>query len=268
VICGNPPHFQGDERDVMFLSVVDVPQEGPLRIKQEERFKQRFNVAASRARDQMWVVHSLQPQIDLQQDDLRRKLIEHTQNPRALTKLLEEGDRKVESEFERQVLRRLLTKGYRVVPQWQAGCFRIDLVVVGENNAKLAIECDGDRYHPPEKLEDDMLRQGILERRGWIFERIRGSVFFRDPDRAMQPVFQRLEAMGIEALGVLPSNVTEHDRTELQQRIIRRAEQLRKEWADKHRPATDLFSIEEVSNSRPPIIGKKRTTKRTVAAAR
>jgi len=266
VICGNPPHFQGDERDVMFLSVVDVPQEGPLSIRQDERFKQRFNVAASRARDQMWVVHSLQPDIDLKQDDLRRKLIEHAQNPRALTKLLEEGDRKVESEFERQVLRRLLTKGYRVVPQWQAGCFRIDLVVVG-TNAKLAIECDGDRYHPPEKLEDDMLRQGILERRGWIFERIRGSIFFRDPDRAMQPVFQRLEAIGIESLGSLPSEITEQDRTELQQRVTRRAEQLRKEWADESHPAIDLLFKEETNNSRSATISKKRT-KRIVTATR
>ena len=49
----------------MFLSLVDVPAEngGPLPMRAEEghdnMFKKRFNVAASRARDQMWVVYSL-----------------------------------------------------------------------------------------------------------------------------------------------------------------------------------------------------------------
>src|SRR6185369_7511569 len=52
IVCGNAAHFQGDERDVMFLSMVDVPQDGPLALRQDDRFKQRYNVAASRARDQ------------------------------------------------------------------------------------------------------------------------------------------------------------------------------------------------------------------------
>src|SRR3989441_8088599 len=61
VLCGNAAQFQGDERDVMFLSVVDSAEENQLRLRSEPMFKQRFNVAASRARDQMWVVHSLDP---------------------------------------------------------------------------------------------------------------------------------------------------------------------------------------------------------------
>ncbi|HKC59961.1 MAG TPA: DEAD/DEAH box helicase, partial [Myxococcales bacterium] len=55
VLCGNAAQFQGDERDVMFLSVVDTAEGNPLRLRSEPMFKQRFNVAASRARDQMWV---------------------------------------------------------------------------------------------------------------------------------------------------------------------------------------------------------------------
>jgi superfamily I DNA and/or RNA helicase len=62
ILCGNPAHFQGDERDIMFLSIVDTCNDGVLPLREEERFKQRFNVAASRARDQMWVVHSLNPE--------------------------------------------------------------------------------------------------------------------------------------------------------------------------------------------------------------
>jgi len=85
ILCGNAAQFQGDERDVMFLSIVDTPSgSGPLAQRTEQRFKQRFNVAASRARDQMWVVYSLNPLVDLKPEDLRRRLIAHAEDPLAL----------------------------------------------------------------------------------------------------------------------------------------------------------------------------------------
>ena len=233
VVCGNPAQFQGDERDVMFLSVVDDPKEGPLTLRRDgprKMWKKRYNVAASRARNQMWVVHSLQTDKDLKSDDIRLQLIRHAENPQALMQILEDVSRRAESEFERQVIERLVTAGYRVTPQWKVGAYRIDMVVEG-GGKQLAIECDGDRYHPPDKMPEDMARQALLERLGWTFERIRGSVFFRNPQAAMQPVFERLQRMGItlEAL----STVEESTRlpSELQTRVIRRAEELRRQWA-------------------------------------
>src|SRR6266478_2541308 len=53
VLCGNAAQFQGDERDVVFISLVDTAERGSLSLRDQELFKQRFNVAASRARDQM-----------------------------------------------------------------------------------------------------------------------------------------------------------------------------------------------------------------------
>lgn len=41
----------------------------------------------------------------------------------------------------------------------------------------------------------------MLERLGWTFVRIRGSVFYRDPDTAMIPVFNKLRELEIEPLG-------------------------------------------------------------------
>src|SRR5580692_4613773 len=64
VLCGNAAQFQGDERDVVFISLVDTAERGVLSLRDQELFKQRFNVAASRARDQMWIVHSLSPHND------------------------------------------------------------------------------------------------------------------------------------------------------------------------------------------------------------
>jgi very-short-patch-repair endonuclease len=194
-LCGTAAQFQGDERDVMFLTMVDSPGDGPLAKHDIDLYRQRFNVAASRPRDQLWVAHSLDPKRDLKPGDVRRRLIEHAENPRALLEL-QLADERTESEFERLVLRKLLDEGYRVTPQWPVGWYRIDLVVEG-NGRRLAVECDGDRFHPLEKIAEDMERQAVLERLGWRFVRIRGSEFFRDQIGAMAPVFAKLAELDI-----------------------------------------------------------------------
>ena len=234
LLCGNAAQFQGDERDVVFISLVDTAQRGPLSLRDQELFKQRFNVAASRARDQMWIVHSLSPQNDLKADDLRRQLIEHAQDPSRLMRALEEKENRTQSGFEREVMKLLSAAGYSVAPQWRVGAFRIDLVVEGDGR-RLAIECDGDRYHPLEKLPGDMDRQSVLERMGWIFTRIRGTEFFRNPERAMKPVFEKLELLEISPNGKGASPKTSpksQASADLIDRVIRRAEELRRVWAD------------------------------------
>ncbi len=196
LLCGNPAQFQGDERDVIFLSLVDVSKGGPLPLLDTEAWRQRFNVAASRARDQMWVFYSLDPSVDLKPGDLRRLLIEHALDPERSLKQLEVEGAKTESPFEKAVLERLTHAGYRVYAQWSVGAYRIDLVVEGSNK-RVAVECDGDRYHPPENWEKDLERQRILERLGWKFIRIRGSVYYRDPDATMEWLFGELGKLGI-----------------------------------------------------------------------
>src|SRR5882757_1593109 len=108
VLCGNAAQFQGDERDVVFISLVDTAERGSLSLRDQELFKQRFNVAASRARDQMWIVHSLSPNVDLKADDLRRQLIEHAEDPGRLMRALEEKEKRTPSNFEREVMKRLV----------------------------------------------------------------------------------------------------------------------------------------------------------------
>jgi very-short-patch-repair endonuclease len=231
VLCGNAAQFQGDERDVVFISMVDTAEHGPLSLRDQELFKQRFNVAASRARDQMWVIHSLSPNSDLKPDDLRRQLIEHAGDPARLMRSLEEKERRAQSSFEREVMKRLVAAGYRVAPHWKIGTFQIALVVEG-NSKRLAIECDGDRYQPLDKLGENMERQSILERMGWIFTRIRSSEFLRNPARAMKPVFEKLQMLEIppegESADAHGSIETSHD---VINGVIRRAEELRKNWS-------------------------------------
>ena len=198
--AGIPGEFQGDERDIIFLSLVDgPPREGLLRAVREGAFeliKKRYNVAASRARDQLWVVHSFDPEHHLAPDDIRFRLLQHVRNPLAYLRANAREVGRTESPFEREVLQRLTDAGFRVRSQWPVGYYRIDLVVEGAG-LRLAIECDGDRYHPIENLAEDMDRQAVLERLGWRFVRIRGSAFYRDAELAMRPVFDRLRELGI-----------------------------------------------------------------------
>jgi very-short-patch-repair endonuclease len=231
VLCGNAAQFQGDERDVVFISLVDTAEHGSLSLRDQELFKQRFNVAASRARDQMWIVHSLSPHHDLKPDDLRRQLIEHAEDPARLMSGLEEKEKRTQSNFEREVMKRLVAAKYRVSPHWRIGKYHLDLVVEDGGN-RLAIECDGDRYRSLEKLPEDMERQSVLERMGWTFTRIRSSEFLRNPARAMKTIFEKLEKMEIphtiSSSDERPSGHTSH---EVIERVIRRAEELRKMWS-------------------------------------
>lgn len=245
--CGNSAHFQGDERTVMFLSVVDTSYGGPLTLRAEgaqDMYKKRFNVAASRAQDQMWVIHSLNPNVDLKEGDIRLRLIRHAEDPDALTRSLKREEEKTESEFERLVLRRLMMAGYKVIPQWEVGAFRIDMVVEG-GSKRLAVECDGDKYHTLENLREDLSRQAILERLGWTFVRIRGSEFFRDQEEAMKPVFERLESMDIKPGGSEDGpDPTEQLSSALKQRVLRRAAELRREWGFETEVLQEIEEIE------------------------
>jgi len=150
---------------------------------------------------------------------------------------LEEKENRAQSPFEREVMKRLQAAGYRVLPQWRVGAFRIDLVVEGDRR-RVAIECDGDRYHPLEKIPEDMERQAVLERMGWVFTRVRGTDFLRNPDRAMKQVFEKLEVLEIFPVNAKKDSAkTVRPTDDLTERVIRRAEELRREWAGPE-PAT------------------------------
>lgn len=256
LLCGSAAQFQGDERDVVFISLVDTIEHGALRLRDHQLFKQRFNVAASRGRDQMWIVHSLNPERDLKPGDLRRQLIEHAYDPYHLMRALDsESEKKELSALERQAMKMLAAEGYQVTSQWRVGKYRIDLVVEGEGG-RMAIEFEGDPEYQVDinKLRDEMERQATLERLGWVFTHIRATEFLRDPRRAMQPVFDKLRALeisphtdeyeGREASEkavtgpveeILPAQSDESQSPSapatLVERVIRRADELRQEWS-------------------------------------
>ncbi|MCG0237722.1 MAG: AAA domain-containing protein [Firmicutes bacterium] len=198
ILCGDAYYFQGDERDVIFLSMVEASGQHRKATMNRLSDRQRFNVAASRARDQMWLFYSVDPS-ELHPEDVRVRLIQYCEQPHRMTREYEDLAARCESEFERQVLKELMARGYAVRPQVRVGHYRIDLVVEGMRS-RLAIECDGDAFHGPDRWEADLRRQMTLERMGWRFFRIRGSAFYRNRERALAPLWERLQELGIEPM--------------------------------------------------------------------
>jgi very-short-patch-repair endonuclease len=198
-VVGDAYHFQGDERDVMFLSTVESPSGQAPATLNKRADQQRFNVAASRARNQMWIVHSIDAG-QLNPEDMRARLLSHyglkdqrEQNWKEVDDLLSDHERYY---FQRLVANRIIDRGYRTRAEVEVGHYRIDLVIDGDQRS-LAVECDGERWHTLDNLSDDVARQMTLERLGWKFARIRGGEFFRDPDKALQSLWRRLTELGI-----------------------------------------------------------------------
>lgn len=230
IIYGTSAQFQGDERDVIFLSMVDSNENesgGPIKMVgngTQDANRKRYNVAASRAKDQLWVVNSLDPGMDLKEGDIRKGLLDYASNPHAYQQQAEEVTAHAESPFEEAVGKALVAKGYSLVQQWPVGAYRIDMVVV-DGKKRVAIECDGERWHSTDlQVRKDMERQTILERLGWRFIRIRGSEYYKNPDDTMERVFNSIDGLNIHPTNQVDAVPTAD--SQLLADIRRRAEEL------------------------------------------
>ncbi|MFC0863829.1 histone-like nucleoid-structuring protein Lsr2 [Sphaerimonospora cavernae] len=213
---GTPPDFQGDERDVVFLSMVIAERRTAVTSTEWQR---RINVAASRAKDQMWLFHSVSPDL-LSPACLRRSMLAYMLNPPAalgpepLSDVTpDEPHPDFDSLFEQRVFLRIRKHGYHVTPQVEVNGRRIDLVVSGAQG-RLAVECDGDFWHgTPEQREADLDRERELKRAGWRFWRVRESEFYFDPEAALRSLWTELDRRGIRPGEVTSEGEADSDRS-------------------------------------------------------
>ena len=206
IICGDAYDFQGDERDVIFLSMVAAKGATRVTALASDAARQRFNVAASRAKDQLWVMHSLSVNDISNRDCVRYQLLNYIANP--FKEETEANRMKCESGFEENVFDAIVAKGYRVIPQYEVAGYRIDLVIQGEQS-RLAVECDGDHWHTSvEDKERDFQRELLLQRAGWSFWRVLGSKYYHNPEKALESLWVKLDEMNIRP-------VAEWDRIEV-----------------------------------------------------
>ncbi len=204
LVCGDPYAFQGDERDVIFLSMVAAPNRR-IGVLSSEKDMRRFNVGFSRARDQVWLFHSVLPE-DLSKQCLRWQLLNYCQGPGRITaqgepiqqdELWEEARSGVrdriapplpfDSWFEVDLYLRLTEKGLKVIPQYEIDRYRIDLLVE-DKYGSVAIECLGDRWEGADAFARDIMRQIRLEECGWRFMQVYASDFYLAPEAVLERI--------------------------------------------------------------------------------
>ena len=200
ILCGNSASFQGDERDVMFISLVDSSEENKsLRLVGEGvegAIRKRYNVAISRAKDQLWIVHSIDKN-NLKEGDLRKELFEYIDSLKENVFDKTAIENITASDFENEVARHLLEKHYTIKQKWRVGSYDIDIVAIYEDR-KVAIECDGKTLnHTEEEVIANLEEQEILERCGWEFIRVRASEYFRNPEKAIKDLIIQLDDKGV-----------------------------------------------------------------------
>lgn len=197
---------QGDERDVMFLSIGFGRDDagrltmnfGP--INQEGGWR-RLNVLVTRARQCCTVFSSIRP------EDIR--LTENSpRGVRALKNYLHYaitgshdhttgpgGDH--QSPFEAQVARALRERGWEVHPQIGSAGFWVDLGIAdpeAPGRYLAGIECDGATYHSSATARDrDRLRQAVLEGLGWTILRVWSTDWFHQPRATIDRLHEQLE---------------------------------------------------------------------------
>lgn len=205
IVCGNSASFQGDERDVMFLSLITANNHRRYALTKAED-ERRFNVAVSRAKEQIWLFSSVQLEDLSNPNDLRYKLLDYFQNYSTrdykknqlisipVDKKSESPPEQFRSWFEVEIYNELVKKGYKVIPNYKVikGKYEIDLVPVLPNGTKIAVECDGDYWHGADNYDKDLQRQKALERCGWQFVRIKEWHYRLLKEQALEPLFNLL----------------------------------------------------------------------------
>ena len=198
---------QGDERDIIFLSIgygkniegKFFQRFGP--INQAVGYR-RLNVAFTRAKEKVYIFCSFHF-FDLTIKETSSKGIQFLQS---YLKYAETGEidtniinnyEKCESPLEQQIMKALQGLGYDVRSQIGCSSYRIDLGIlhpIKKDEFILGVECDGAMYHSaPTARERDRLRQQILENRGWVIHRIWSQDWWRNKNNEIEKVKRLVE---------------------------------------------------------------------------
>lgn len=209
----NLENVQGDERDVIFVSMTYGPQEPGGRVFQRfgpitsDTGWRRLNVLFTRSKKRMRIFSSMDSQdiIDTGRSSRGVKvlrdflgycetgILHHTER---------HSGRGPDSDFEIAVMDVLKNKGFECAAQVGVAGFFIDIAVLDPSNSGrylMGIECDGATYHSAKSTRDrDRLRQAVLERLGWRIRRIWSTDWFGNPHGELKPIIDDLNSLKTE----------------------------------------------------------------------
>lgn len=206
----NIENVQGDERDVIIFSIgygkdqngIMYMNFGPL---SKDGGKRRLNVAITRAKYNVKLVGSIQPEdIDTSRTEsegalLLREYINYAKKgPDSFLYEINESEKSyTESPFEDEIFDILTREGHQVITQVGCSGYRLDMAIKHPKKSGvyvLGIECDGATYHRSRiARERDRLRQQVLEDRGWKIYRIWSTDWIKDRKLEKQQLFRAVK---------------------------------------------------------------------------
>ncbi len=205
----NLENVQGDERDVIFISMTYGPEQiggrtmqrfGPINLNVGWR---RLNVLFTRSKMRMHIYSSMGSDDVLVTSASSRGV----KSLRAFLEYCETGHlhevkhtgKAADSDFEIAVMKMLDEHGYECEPQLGVAGFFLDLAVKDPGKPGrflMGIECDGATYHSAKSARDrDRLRQEILEGLGWNISRVWSTDWFKNPEACLRPILQELDGL-------------------------------------------------------------------------
>ena len=201
----NLENVQGDERDVIFISIGYGKDEGgnmsmnfgPMNKEGGER---RLNVLVTRARKRCEVFcNFLSEDIDLGRTQARgmialKKYLKYAKM--GILDLPKITGKEADSYFEEEVAHEIRSHGFEVDHQIGSAGFFVDLGIKNPELADeylLGIECDGATYHSTKSARDrDRIRQEVLERLGWNIYRIWSTDWFMNKEKETQKLLREI----------------------------------------------------------------------------
>lgn len=205
----NLENVQGDERDVIYISMTYGPEQvggkpmqrfGPINADVGWR---RLNVLFTRSKKRMHIFTSMtSADITPGSSSSRgvrslKAFLEYTETGHLHTST--PTGKAADSDFEIAVMQQLKQHGYECEPQLGVAGFFLDLAVKDPGKPGrflMGIECDGATYHSAKSARDrDYLRQKILEDLGWKIRRIWSTDWFKHPQAQIQPILNELASL-------------------------------------------------------------------------
>jgi len=205
----NLENVQGDERDIIFISMTYGPEQvggktmqrfGPINSSAGWR---RLNVLFTRSKKRMHIFSSMSSgDVNISERSSRgvkslKAFLEYCETGHL--KNTEITGKAADSDFEISVMNALEEHGYVCEPQVGVSGYFLDLAVRDPGKPGrflMGIECDGATYHSAKSARDrDRLRQQILEDLGWKIRRIWSTDWFKNPQAQILPIIKELETL-------------------------------------------------------------------------
>ncbi|MDN5828835.1 MAG: AAA domain-containing protein [Staphylococcus equorum] len=212
VFIKNLENVQGDERDIILFSTTFGPDEegkmtmnfGPLNNSGGWR---RLNVAITRARKEMKIITSFNPEvIDIKRTKAEgviglKGFVEYARNADSLPSI--NSSISADKNGIATILKEeLYNRGINAKVHLGNSKFKIDLAIIDpENNDKykLAILIDGQNYYQAQAANDrNIIQPSVLEGLGWNIHRIWTIDWYEDKNKEIEKVLSKIESIDNE----------------------------------------------------------------------